>query len=372
MSNLRILQVIPEIKMGGVERATLDMVTALRKIYPTTYVAAKKGELLPMLEDLGATHFPLPLRTKNPFQMIRNGYHLARIIREYNIDVIHARSRAPAWSALLAARLTKTPLITTYHGAYHSTNKLKTFYNSVMARGDRVIAISDFIYKTIEKNHPQALSKVCLIREGIDLEEFDPHTVTSSEIELLKKEWRISPTATLFLVPGRVSRHKGQSIFIDAIRRLNNPNIVGVILGENQDNSSYPAEIRHQAEGLPIRLIPYISKPKVAYAAADFIVSPSLVEEAFGRVTAEAGAMERIIIATNQGATPEICLPEKTGILIEPGNSRALADAMIQVMKMSQQECQTMGQTARQYISDHFSLSRMCRETINLYKELVK
>jgi len=372
MSNLRILQVIPEIKMGGVERVTLDMAAALRKIYPTTYVAAKRGDLLPVLENLGATHFPLPLTTKNPIQIIRNGYNLAKIIREYNIDVIHARSRAPAWSALLAARLTKTPLVTTYHGAYHSTNKLKTFYNSVMARGDRIIAISDFIYKTIEHHHPQALSKVSLIREGIDLDEFNPHTITSSEVEHLKKEWRIPPTATVFLVPGRVSRLKGQSIFIRCIRRLSNPNIVGVILGENQENSSYPAEIRHQSEGLPIRLIPYISKPKIAYAAADFIVSPSLVEEAFGRITAEAGAMERIIIATNQGATPEICIPQKTGFLVQPGNSRALADAMIQVMKMSPQDCQIMGENARQYISDHFSLSRMCTETINLYKELVE
>ena len=372
MSNLRILQVIPEIKMGGVERATLDMVSALRKIYPTTYVAAKRGDLLPVLEDLGATYFPLSLTTKNPIQMIRNGYCLAQIIRDYNIDVIHARSRAPAWSALLAARLTRTPFVTTYHGAYRSTNKLKTFYNSVMARGDRVIAISDFIYKAIEHHHPQALSKVSLIREGIDLEEFNPHSVTPYQVELLKKEWRIPPTATLFLVPGRVSRLKGQSIFIDAIRRLNNPNIVGVILGENQENSTYPAEIRHQSEGLPIRLIPYLPKPKIAYAAADCIVSPSLAEEAFGRITAEAGAMERIIIATNHGATPELCLPGKTGILVEPGNSRALADAMIQVMKMSPEDCQTMEKNARQYITDHFSLSRMCADTINLYKELAK
>ena len=370
MSDLRILQVLPELKMGGVERVTLDMVMALRQIYPTTYVAAKEGSLLSELQQRGGTHFSMPLTSKNPLQMIRNGYHLAKLVREHDIQVIHARSRAPAWSALLAARLTKVPLVTTYHGAYRSSNKVKSFYNSVMSRGDRVIAISEFIRRTIQREYPTALSKVRLIHEGIDLDEFDPEKISQDEINTLRKDWRVPPTATLFLAPGRVTRSKGQTIFIDAIRRLNNPNIVGVILGQNQDNSSYPAEVRNQSEGLPIRLIPHLTKPKVAYAAADFIVSPSLAEEAFGRVTAEAGAMERVIIATNHGATPDLCHHEKTGFLVPPGDSRALADAMIRAMKQSPEENRRMGKAARAYIVDNFSLKRMCSETIHLYKEL--
>jgi len=372
MSSLRILQVLPELKMGGVERVTLDMVMALRQIYPTTYVAAQEGNLLSELQQRGGTHFSMPLTSKNPLQLIRNGYQLAKLIREHDIHIIHARSRAPGWSALLAARLTKIPLVTTYHGAYRSSNKIKSFYNSVMARGDRVIAISKFIHRTIQHQYPNSFSKVSLIHEGIDLEEFDPQKVSQQEIETLRRDWGVPPTATLFLVPGRVTRSKGQTIFIDAIRRLNNPNIVGVILGQNQDNSSYPTEIRNQSEGLPIRLIPFLSKPKVAYAAADFIVSPSLAQEAFGRVTAEAGAMERIAIVTNLGATSELCHHEKTGFLIPPGDSRALVDAMVRVMNLSPEDNRKMGKAARAYILENFSLKRMCSETIDLYKELTQ
>lgn len=372
MSHLRVLQVLPELNIGGVERVTLDMVAALRQIFPTTYVASNGGSLLPELEQLGGTHFTLPLASKNPLQMMRNAKSLIQLIRTHNIQVIHARSRAPAWSALWAARWTKIPLVTTYHGAYHSSNTLKTFYNSVMTRGDRVIAISEFIAQSIHQKHPASFPKVRLIREGIDIEKFDPRHVSQKEILDLRKAWGIPPTATLFLVPSRVTRIKGQITFIDAIRRLNNPNIVGIILGPPQNNSSYPTEVRRQSEGLPIRLIPHISKPRVAYAAADFIVFPSLAPEAYGRVTAEAGAMERVIIATNHGATPELCQPTKTGYLVPPGDSRALADAMIHVLKMSPEDYLMMGKAARAHICTNFSLKRMCQETIDLYKELAK
>lgn len=372
MSSLRILQVLPALNIGGVERVTLDMVMALRQVSSHTYVASQGGSLLPDLERMGGTHFSLPLASKNPAQMLRNALALAKLIREHNIQVIHARSRAPAWSALLAARITKIPLVTTYHGTYHSTNALKNFYNSVMTQGDRVIAISDFIFKTIRAHHPASLPKVRLIPEGIDLEEFDPSQVSQKEIEELRQAWRIPVNAIVFLLPGRVTRLKGQTIFIDAIRRLNNPNLVGVILGQNQSNSSYPMEVRLLSEGLPIRLIPHISKLRAAYAAADCIVCPSLTEEAFGRVTAEAGAMERVVIATNHGATTELCLPGKTGFLVEPGDSRTLAETMVQVIKMSPEECMALGKAAREHIKAKYSLKRMCSETIELYKELTQ
>ena len=347
------------------------MALALRQNYPTTYVASNTGTLLPELNRLGGTHFQMPLATKNPFKILYNAVKLSRLIRNHHIDLVHARSRAPAWSALLASKLTKVPLVTTYHGAYQSTNVFKNLYNSVMTRGDRVIAISDFILNTIHKNHSTTRTKTRLIREGIDLDEFDPNKVKSQDVDILKKEWNIPSEAIIFLLPGRISRLKGQTIFIDAIRRLNNPKIVGVILGQNQENSPYPAEVRRLADGLPIRLIPYITKPRLAYAAADFIISASLVGEAFGRVAAEAGAMERIIIGTNFGATTELCQAGKTGFLVPPGDTRALADAMIQALKLSPDERLKMEKAARGYIVKNFSLQRMCSETIDLYKELV-
>ncbi|MCE3230123.1 MAG: glycosyl transferase [Alphaproteobacteria bacterium] len=372
MPELRILQVLPELNSGGVEHVTLDMVAALRQRYAVTYVASQGGTLLPNLEQRGGTHMPLPLASKNPVQMMLNAFTLARLVRTHHIQLIHARSRAPAWSALWAAHWTKVPLVTTCHGAYASSNPPKAFYNSVMVRGDRVIAISEFIAQRIQRQYPASLPRVRLIREGIDLEEFNPRLVSQQERLDLRKAWNIPATATLFLMPGRVTRLKGQTVFIDAIRRLNNPNIMGVILGQNQDNSSYPAEVRCQSEGLPIRLIPHILRPRVAYGAADFIVSASLAEEAFGRVTAEAGAMKRIVIATNHGATVELCQSAKTGFLIPPGDSRALADAMMNAMKMPPEDYRKMGETARAYVCANFSLERMCTETIDLYKELIQ
>jgi glycosyltransferase involved in cell wall biosynthesis len=372
MSELRILQVLPALNAGGVERVTLDMVTALHQIYPTTYVASEGGSLLPELEQRGGIHLPLPLASKNPFQMARNAHSLVRLIRFHSIQAIHARSRAPAWSALWAARWAKIPFITTYHGAYASSNLAKAFYNSVMARGDRVIAISEFIAKHIQRHYPTSFPRVRLIHEGIDTEEFNPPHISQQEILDFRKAWDIPPTAIVFLLPGRITRIKGQTIFIDALRRLSNPHVVGVILGQDQDNSSYPAEVRLQCRGLPIRLIPHISRPRIAYAAADFIVCASLAQEAFGRVTAEAGSMERVSISTNHGATVELCQHAKTGFLTPPGDARALADAMTHAMKMSPEDYQTMGKAARAHICENFSLKRMCSKTIELYKELIR
>lgn len=372
MTSLRILQVLPELNMGGVERVTLDMVSALLKVTTNTYVASQGGTLVPEIERLGGTHFALPLATKNPYQIIKNAFSLAKLIRDHNIRLVHARSRAPGWSALLATRLTKVPLVTTYHGAYNSSNIFKSFYNSVMTRGDRVIAISEFIQKTINECYPKALSRVRLIPEGINLDIFDPQHISQQEIQELRKSWGIPENATVFLAPGRITRIKGQTVFVEAIRRLNNPNLFGVILGSHHDRSSYPTEVRFLSTDLPIRFIPHTSKPKVAYAAADFVVNPSLAQEAFGRVTAEAGAMERVVIATNHGATSELCIPGKTGFLVPPGDARALADTMVHAIKMSPNEIKTMGKAAREFISEKYSLKRMASETIDLYKELIK
>jgi len=371
MSSLRILQVLPALNIGGVERVTLDMVKGIRQVTAETFVASKNGILVPELNRVGGTHISLPLATKNPFRLLQNAFLLAKVIRDHNIQVVHARSRAPAWSALLAARLTKVPFVTTYHSAYTSTNAFKRLYNSVMTRGDRVIAISEFIFNTITHHYPNTLGKVRLIPEGIDLEEFNPHKVSQEEIDDLRKSWRAPPNAIVFLVPSRITRIKGQTIFIEAIRHLNNPHIIGVILGETHNDSTYSIDVRRLSEGLPIRLMPHTSRTRVAYAAADFVVNPTLAQEAFGRVTAEAGAMERVVIATNHGATKELCLHGKTGLLVPPGDVRALTDAMIHVLKLSPEESKTMGKAAREHITEKYSLNRMHTETIDLYRELI-
>jgi glycosyltransferase involved in cell wall biosynthesis len=241
-----------------------------------------------------------------------------------------------------------------------------------MARGDRVIAISEFMAQHIQRQHPTSLPKIRLIREGIDGEEFNPCHVSRQEIQDLRNAWDIPSGATLFLLPGRITRLKGQTLFIEAVRRLNNPNIMGVILGKDPAPSSYFTEVQRQAEGLPIRFISHMTQPRAAYAAADFVVSTSLAEEAFGRVTAEAGAMERISIAPNLGATPELCLPEKTGFLIPPNDPIALANTMAHAMQMPPESRLAMGKAARNHICATFSLAHMRAETIKLYEEVTQ
>jgi len=370
MSRLRVLQVLPELQMGGVERATLDMVAALRKQFPETYVASQGGSLVSELNHLGGIHITLPLASKNPLTIFSNARALAQLVRAYNIQVIHARSRAPGLSALLAARWTRIPFVTTYHGAYRSTNFLKAFYNSIMARGDGVIAISEFIAHHIHHHYPSYSKRVHLIHEGINVQEFSPTTVSNTEIKTLRTSWGATDETIIFLLPGRISRIKGQAIFIEAIKHLKNKHILGVILGHEEHKSSFLKELEKLSEGLPIRFVPYTPNPKAAYAAANFIVCPSLAPEAFGRITAEAGAMERVVITTNHGATTELCQSGKTGFLIPPNDSMALVGIMQQALEMSPHHYQTIGKAARAHICQNFSLERMCDETINLYKEL--
>jgi len=295
MPSLRILQVLPQLNRGGVERATLDLVAALRKNSSTTYVACENGSLINELIQLGGTHLNLPAASKNPVQMMLNAWSLAKLIRTHNIQIIHARSRAPAWSALWAARWERIPFVTTYHGAYSASHTFKNFYNSVMGRGDRVIAISKFIEQRIKEQHPFAAPNIRLIPEGIDTQTFDPKQIPSSDITTLRKMWGIPLDASIFLLPGRINHSKGHTIFLEALHQLKNHEVWGVILGQDPGDTPYLLKLKDLASSLPVRFIHHVPSLPIAYAAADFIVSPSLVPETFGRVIAEAGAMERII-----------------------------------------------------------------------------
>ena len=367
---MRILQVLPALEGGGVERATLDMVQALRAQFPATYVTSQGGMLEPELVAKGGTHFKLPLASKNPIQMFLNAFRLARLIRAYDIHLLHARSRAPAWSALWAARWTGTPLVTTYHGAYPASNLFKKFYNSVMVRGNCVIAISDFVASYIKSHYPLSAQNIRLIREGIDVDAFNPHTIPAGETASLRKQWEIPENATIILLSGRITRLKGHEVFIEAIRRLNHLNVAGLILGQPKPGSVYFQELTQKSRGLPIRCVPPLDDIRVAYALADVVVCPSLVPETFGRVAAEAGTMERPVIATHLGALREVCQHEKTGFLIPPHDAGALAQTIEKVITMPASQRAVIGKAARAHIISHFSLKQMCAQTIDLYKGL--
>jgi glycosyltransferase involved in cell wall biosynthesis len=368
---VRVLQVLPQLKGGGVERATIELAHVLAEQFGHTYVASQGGQLVGELEGEGSIHFTLALATKNPLCMIYNGFALARLVRHHNIQIIHARSRAPAWSCLWTAKLTGVPLITTYHGCYKNSNSLKKFYNSVMTRGKCVIAISQFVADYIKTHHAIDAAKIRLIYEGIDLEKFNPKTVSAYDIDQVRQAWNIPQNSRIILLPGRVTRIKGHHIFLDALRKMTASNFTALILGPAKEKSSYKDELVRQAANLPVHFIENYKNMAIAYAAADFIVSPSLVPEAFGRVVAEAGAMERLIIASSSGATPELCQSGKTGYLLPMGDSVALGKTMDRVLTLSPQEKVQMGQAARLHIANTFSLKTMSDKTIDLYKELI-
>ncbi len=367
-----LLQVLPSLHSGGVERATLDMVKGIHQYHPKAgnYVASAGGVLVDEVNLYGGQHFTLPLNTKCPLTIYKNIKRLADLIKDQNIQLIHARSRAPAWSALRAARIVNIPFITTYHGVYNSNNFLKSVYNSIMARGDKVIAISQYVANHMYTYYPQFSSNVVVIPEGVDTDFLDPKKITDNEIKALKQEWKVPFDSKLILLPGRLTRWKGQEIILKALKLLDHTHLTVVLLGDDQGRHEYRLELDNLAKGLPVKFIPSCNKMPVAYAASDIVLSCSTDPEAFGRVTAEALAMERPYIGTNHGATPEMCIHGETGFLVPPGDIKALAEMIKKVLSLSSEDKCSLGQQAREHIVKNFSLDMMMKQTLELYQKV--
>ena len=368
----RVLQVLPALESGGVEGATLDMVAGIKKAHPTaeTFVASNGGILTQKLLILGGQHLKVPLKSKTPWRLIQNAATLKGLIQKHGIQVVHARSRAPAWSALWAARQMGIPFITTYHGVYNSNGYLKTFYNSVMARGDRVIAISSYVADHIKKTYPGLSSKLITIPEGIDTDYFDPSHVSPESVDTLRQTWDIPKSHQVILLPGRLTHWKGQNVLIKALREMDTRGLTAIILGDDQGRTEYRKALEKAALGLPVKFIKNCHTMPAAYALADVVVSCSTDPEAFGRITAEALSMGRPYVGTNHGATPEKCIQGKTGFLVKPGNPKALAEILMSVLSLSQQEKDNLGRQGRAHICQNFSLKGMITRTLDLYAEV--
>lgn len=360
----RVLQVLPALSQGGVERATLDMANALMRKFPKTptYVGSAGGVYEKQLPK-ECMHICLPLNTKNPLIIIANAFRLAYVIKKYNIQIVHARSRAPAWSAWLACKITKTHFLTTYHAAYKGKTFFKRLYNSVMARGDAVITISEFITKHVEKNYPWA--NAILIREGIDTNYFDPEHIPSSiptEKKTLFLPSRISPTKGIFTALQALShlKHRGISAKLLLIRsgKESHLNEVDVFIKKNNLSSS-------------VEFLEPTSDLRPYYKRADIVLVPSLVPEAFGRVAVEAMLLKKIVIGTNHGALRESIVDGKTGFLTTPGNHKDLAEKIQNVIKLSSQEHIKMAELAQIHALENFSLAKMTNEIISLYQKYI-
>lgn len=369
-----VLQVLPSLETGGAERGAVDVACALVAAGGTAIVVSAGGRMVRELERGGAKHVTMPVDSKSPFVMRANVRRLRKLILEHGVDIVHARSRAPAWSAAKAAKQTGRRFVTTVHGPY-SGGWFKRRYNAVMAKGDRIIAISDFVADYVKWTFKLEPPRVEVIHRGVDLHLFDPARVDAPRIINLARDWRLPDDVPIIMLPGRLTRWKGQRVLIDAIALLGRTDICCVIVGSDQGRTHYRQELeehiaRRGVEAV-VRIVPDCRDMPAAYMLSDVVVSASTDPEAFGRIIAEAQAMGRPVIATNHGAAPEIIVPGSTGWLVEPGNARALAEAIQDAISLSPEQRDEIAHAAMARVRELFTKDRMCAQTIALYRGLL-
>jgi glycosyltransferase involved in cell wall biosynthesis len=378
-SRIPILQVIPALDAGGAERTAIDVADALVQNGFEALVASNGGRLEPELARAGGELIRMRAASKAPHTMFANAMELRDVIRTRSVKLIHARSRAPAWSALLAARWSNIPFVVTYHGFYKASNPIKRFYNSVMVRGDAVIANSQWTADHIAQEYRAPPARLAVIPRGVDLQVFDAAGISPQRISDLRNAWNAGDNDFAVLLPGRLTRWKGQSVLIDALALLKSANKLGrihaILAGDAQGRDAYEAELQKAIAdaGLSdrVRIAGHIGDMAAAYAASDVVLSTSTEPEAFGRVAAEASAMAKPVIASDHGGARETVLPGATGLLVPPGDARALADAIIHIAEMPLEARARMGAAGRAHIVGHFSRERMCADTVALYRSLL-
>ena len=377
---LTVLQVIPDLAAGGAERTTIEMAQAVTAAGGRALVASRGGRLEAALKAAGGELLRLDMATKNPFSMRVNASRLADIIRREGVSIIHARSRAPAWSALWAARRTGIRFITTYHGAYKGRSALKKLYNSVMARGDMVIANSAWIAEHIAAEHGLSPDRIVTIPRGVDLAQFDADTIIDSRVTGMQSLFGLAGSAETFvaIMPARMTVWKGHAEAIRAVAALPaglRARIVLIFVGDAQGREAYVRELVSLAENLGIagqtRILGHVDDVPAALKASHVMLAPSVEPEAFGRSAAEAGALGLPVIATDHGGARETVIHGVTGLRVPPGDTNALRDAIAAVMEMPEDDRLTMGKAAREYIRSMFSTTALQQATLSVYQSLL-
>ncbi|WP_240048431.1 glycosyltransferase family 4 protein [Crenalkalicoccus roseus] len=369
-----MLQVLPALDAGGVERGTLEIAEALAAGGFRALVASSGGALVPALERLGARHVTLPLASKNPLAVWRNAAALAALIRREEVRIVHARSRAPAWSALLAARRTGARLVTTYHGTYNEGLPGKRLYNSVMVRGERVIAISDFIAAHIRSRHGTDPARIRVIPRGVDPGRFDPAAVDPARVAALRAAWGVPEGRPVVMLPGRLTRWKGGRVLVEAMARLPEGPLA-LLVGDARGREGFRAELETliAARGLEgrVRLVGHAEDMPAALLLAEVVVHASTDPEAFGRTVIEAQAMQRPVIAADLGAPRETVEETVTGWRVPPGDPAALAQAIGWVLALPPAERAAVGRRARERVLARYTTRAMQQATLAVYRELL-
>ncbi|MBL8670712.1 MAG: glycosyltransferase family 4 protein [Alphaproteobacteria bacterium] len=371
-----ILQVLPALVTGGVERGTIEVAEAVVRAGGKAIVASSGGPMVRELARIGAEHVELPLQRKNLLTIRRNAGRLERLIRERGVDLIHARSRAPAWSALWAARRTGIPFVTTFHGTYSGAgNPLKRWYNRVMTRGDRVIAISAFIGEHVTQRYRVEPERLRVIPRGVDLRLFDPQRTPAARVVDLTQKWRVPDGMPVVMLPGRLTGWKGQEILIEAVALLGRTDIRCTLLGPDQGRAAYrerlEALIKRRKLQSVVHIVDDCRDMPAAYMLADVVVSASTEPEGFGRVMAEAQAMGKPVIATDHGGAREIIVPGETGWLVPPRDKTALAAALGEALTLTSEERASLSRRAIANVRANFTRELMCERTLAVYQELL-
>ena len=381
-SNLKVLQVIPKLGYGGAETGCYDVAHYLAENNGKSFIVTSGGELVKFINKEKVKLIKLPVDSKNPLIILFNSIALIFIIFFYDISIVHARSRAPAWSCFLATKATGRKFVTTFHGTYNYKSKIKRFYNSVMVRSNLIIAGSNFIFSHVKDCYADYLNnkkKLLVIFRGINVDYFDPTTKTETEENILLKSWKIEENKKIILLPGRLTSWKGQELFLESINLVNIQ--LGyeafhvVILGSDQGREIYKKKLIRLTEQYRItkqvKFFDHCKDMALAYKISDIIVSASIEPEAFGRVATEAQSMEKIIIASNIGGSNETIIDGKTGYLFESGNSKSLSEKILKVLNLEDTTLKTFGIEGRKNVVNKFNVEKMCFSTYSEYKKLI-
>ena len=381
-SNLKVLQVIPKLGYGGAETGCYDIAHYLPENGCKSFIVTSGGDLTKFINKEKVKLIKLPVHSKNPLLILLNTLALIFIIIFNNITIVHARSRAPAWSCLFATKITRRKFVTTFHGTYNFNNKLKRFYNSVMVKSNLIIAGSNFIFSHIKNNYSDYLdikNKLLVIFRGINVDYFDHTTKTELEEKKLLKNWGIEENKKIILLPGRLTSWKGQELFLEAINMVNiqlgYEAFYAVILGSEQGRDLYKKKLIRLSEQYrmtkQVKFIDHCKDMALAYKVSDIVVSSSIEPEAFGRVAVEAQSMQKVIIASDIGGSNETVINEKTGYLFESGNAKSLSDKILKVLNLDETMIKTIGIEGRKNIVSKFNVEKMCFSTYSEYKKLI-